>query len=290
MNYNNEPTYNVKQILDRFYSEFYFKERLSRDPIEFPHRYKTPADIEMAGFIASALAYGKVGNFKTVIDDILAKMGSSPSGFLSEFNPEKQATIFQGIRYRFNTNYDIIALLYVLHIILNKHGSVENLFKSFDKATVYETLINFTNYILNLDMSIVYGHQYIELPSGFKQFFPSPSKGSPCKRLNMFLRWMVRKKDIDFGLWQLFLPSDLIIPLDVHIARISKCLRLTKRKTNEWQTANEITETLKQFAPSDPLKYDFALCHYGISGSCKAIRDEQLCSSCMLKSVISNIS
>ncbi|MCI4624699.1 MAG: TIGR02757 family protein [Candidatus Magnetoovum sp. WYHC-5] len=277
-----EQTYNVKQILDRFYGVFDFNERLYKDPIEFPHRYKTQHDIEIAGFIAAALAYGKVGNFKTIIDAILAKMGNTPADFLYEFNPEKQAKTFQGIRYRFNTNDDIVALLYILHIILSKYDSVENLFKSFNATTVYDTLISFTNYILSMDMSAVYGHQYTELPSGLKQFFPSPSKGSPCKRLNMFLRWMVRKKDIDFGLWQLFLPSDLIIPLDVHIARISKCLGLTKRKTNEWRTASEITESLKEFDPSDPLKYDFALCHYGISGNCKATRDERLCSSCIL--------
>jgi len=119
-------------------------------------------------------------------------------------------------------------------------------------------------------------------PSGMTQFFPSPAKGSACKRINLFLRWMVRDKDIDFGLWRSIPANRLVIPLDIHIARISRCLGFTKRASADWKAAIEITEALKKLDPADPLKYDFALCHHGISGVCRG-RNNPGCRDCALK-------
>ena len=134
------------------------------------------------------------------------------------------------------------------------------------------------DYFLHINTSPVYGENI--RPYGLKQLFPSPDKGSACKRPNLFLRWMVRTQDVDFGIWDRIPPSKLIIPLDTHIAKIARCIGLTKRTSSDWKTAKEITDSLKKFDPEDPLKYDFALCHHGISGLCKGGKSESSCSSC----------
>ena len=118
---------------------------------------------------------------------------------------------------------------------------------------------------------------------GLIQFFPSPSKGSACKRMNLFLRWMIRKRDIDFGIWKGIPENKLIIPLDTHIAKISRCLGFTKRRSQDWKMAVEITDALKKLDPDDPLKYDFAMCHYGISGLCGP--EFNKCDKCIFKNL-----
>jgi uncharacterized protein (TIGR02757 family) len=136
--------------------------------------------------------------------------------------------------------------------------------------------------LLSVDTSPVYGEDI--KPAGLRQFFPSPASGSACKRANLFLRWMVRDRDIDFGIWQGIPKNKLVIPLDTHIARISRCLGFTERKSQDWKAAVEITESLKKFDPEDPLKYDFALCHHGISGMCGGERRDTGCKDCVFKS------
>lgn len=260
---------NVKRLLEKFYRGYDFNKTMMHDPIEFPYRYKNPADIEASGFIASCFAYGRVGLFKPVIETILMKMGGSPHGFLLDFNVKKHGKLFSGVRYRFNENADVLCLLHISGWMLRKHKSIERVFKSFyikDDADTGNALTGFINSLVKTDTSKVYGSNI--KPDGLIQFFPSPVKGSACKRMNLFLRWMIRDKDIDFGMWNGIPKHKLIIPLDTHIARISRCIGLTGRKACDWKTAVEITNALKQLDPEDPLKYDFAMCHYGISGFC----------------------
>ncbi|TAL25417.1 MAG: TIGR02757 family protein [Nitrospirae bacterium] len=259
----------IKRLLNRFYREYNFRERMPQDPIEFPHRYKNPEDIEIAGFIASCFAYGRVGLFKPVIGRILAIMGGSPHDFLLDFKIKRQGKLFSGINYRFNKNKDIVCLIYIISELFRTHKSIENTFALFyteDDIDTGHGLTGFIDYILKIDTSGVYGRDI--KPVGFLQFFPSPEKGSACKRMNLFLRWMIRDKDIDFGIWRSIPKNKLVIPLDTHIARISRCLGFTERKANDWKTAVEITESLKKLDAQDPLKYDFAMCHHGIAGLC----------------------
>ncbi|MDH4232209.1 MAG: TIGR02757 family protein [Nitrospirota bacterium] len=275
---------NLKSILDRFYGEYDFKERLRHDPIEFPHRYKNPRDIEVSAFIASSLAYGKVGLFKSAVERILSGMGAHPSVFLLEFRPEKHGRLFEGIKYRFNENEDLLALMFMLHKALIRHTSLETLFKKYhrpDSLTVEEGLSGFIASLLKTNTARIYGKDI--KPAGLRQLLPSPLNGSPCKRGNLFLRWMVRDRDIDFGIWEGIPKNRLIIPLDTHIARISRCLGLTGRKSQDWKAAVEITESLKRIDPEDPLKYDFALCHQGISGICRGKKEIVGCDGCCLK-------
>jgi uncharacterized protein (TIGR02757 family) len=274
----------LKILLDNFYREYDFKTRLLHDPIEFPHRYKNPGDIEIAALIASSLAYGKVDLFKPVVEKILSVMGASPHRFILGFRLKKDRKLFQGLKYRFNENEDLVALMFILHKTLKSKRSLENAFMKFyspDSKDIGEALSGFIGSLLEVDTSVVYGENL--RPLGLKQFFPSPADGSACKRMNLFLRWMVRDRDIDFGIWRGIPKNKLVIPLDTHIARISRCLGFTERKSQDWKTAIEITDALKRFDPEDPLKYDFALCHHGISGVCKGTRDTGACTECVFK-------
>jgi uncharacterized protein (TIGR02757 family) len=274
----------LRTILNRFYREYDFRQRVLHDPIEFPHRYKNTGDIEIAGFLACCFAYGRIGLFKPVIDRILSIMGKSPHGFLLDFSIAGQAKRFEGIQYRFNRNQDIICLLYMLHIILRKEGSLESVFIKHFRETdenIGNGLTAMMDRFLSVDTTKIYGRNL--KPSGLTQFFPSPAKGSACKRPSLFLRWMVRDKDIDLGIWKNIPKDKLVIPLDTHIMKISQCLGFTARNSADWKTAVEITESLKKFDPVDPLKYDFALCHQGISGICRGERDKSVCSGCIFR-------
>jgi uncharacterized protein (TIGR02757 family) len=274
----------LKNVLDKFYRDYDFKGRLGHDPIEFPHRYVNPRDVEVSAFIASSLAYGKVELFKPIIEKILSEMGASPYDFLLEFSIKRHKILFEGIKYRFNENEDLVALLFILHKTLVRNKSLENVFMKFclaDSLNIEEGLAGFVASLLQTNTSPVYGKDI--KPAGLRQLFPSPVDGSACKRANLFLRWMVRDRDIDFGIWKGIPKKKLVIPLDTHIARISRCLGFTERKSQGWKMAVEITESLKKFDPADPLKYDFALCHHGISGMCKGDKKGAECRGCILK-------
>ncbi len=278
---------NLKDLLDGFYKGYNFLESILNDPIEFPHKYKDPEDIEIAGFISSLFAYGRVDLFKAVVRELLLRLDKSPYHYLISFNAKKQANIFSDLSYRFNKSKDIVSLLFIIHRVIKEYGSIENAFMNFYNGDMYTSISLFIRYILSVATSSVYGKHIHTI--GLLQFFPDPKKGSPCKRINMFLRWMVRDRDIDFGLWKGIPKDRLIIPLDTHIARISRCIGLTERRSNNWKTAEDITDSLKKLDPEDPLKYDFALCHHGISGNCRATLDDKACSNCIIgrrKSII----
>jgi uncharacterized protein (TIGR02757 family) len=211
--------------------------------------------------------------FKPVVEKLLGLMGESPHDFLLAFDPRRHRKILVGLKYRFNETEDIVSLLHIVGTVLRTHGTIEALFHAHYRntdLTIAEGLTGMIRECLDADVVGVYGRN--EKPPGLLQFFPSPEKGSTCKRMNLFLRWMIRDRDIDFGIWRDIPKGKLIIPLDAHIARISRCLGLTVRKSQDWKMAVEITEALKTLDPQDPLKYDFALCHQGIAGLCRADR------------------
>jgi uncharacterized protein (TIGR02757 family) len=258
----------LRRTLEAFYRQYDFRGRLTHDPIQFPRRYRRKGDIEAAGFIASCFAYGRVDLFKPVVERVLSAMGPSPHGFLTDFKVQRRG-LFSGIAYRFNRTDDVVALIYVMGEILRRHGSLEGLFKSFYSPTDPHTgaaLAGMVEAFLAVDTSAVYGSPV--KPRGLMQFFPSPRSGSACKRANLFLRWMIRRRDIDLGIWRGIPGGKLVVPLDTHILRVSRCLGFTRRKSGDWKAALEITSALRRLDPEDPLKYDFALCHAGIAGLC----------------------
>ncbi len=281
---NLEP---VRRTLETLSGAFDLNQRIADDPVELPHRYQRQQDIETAGFIASCLSYGKVALFKPVIERILLGAGTSPYDFFYNFRVHRQAYLFNDIHYRMNTSHDITAFLHLLSLFLRRYGTLGDFFRTNFKEgdpTVLNALSRFVHAFYAGNTSAVYGKN--KRPFGLIQMLPSPDKGSTCKRQLMFLRWMVRGGDgVDFGLWT-FIPRDrLVLPLDTHTARMAMRLRLTERKSMDMKTAIDITNNLKKFDPDDPVKYDFALCHFGISGHCPARRTARLCSACLFRKV-----
>ena len=166
----------------------------------------------------------------------------------------------KGCYYRIYKDCDIIALFSVLHNIYTKEGGLEELFKnSFrtDRGTTYDSY-------LSLVTDIIYKYAPKEAGLGFRHMIPAAQNGGAMKKMNMFLRWMVRKSVVDIGIWNFMKPSELLIPLDVHVARISREMGLLKRKSNDFKSVIELTEQLKKFCPEDPVKYDFAMFAYGL--------------------------
>jgi uncharacterized protein (TIGR02757 family) len=258
--------------------------QVESDPIAIPHRYHDPIEIELTGWLAVSFAYGRAPFFNKTVDQILALSNRSFFHYLQMFNLEKERPRFHHIYYRFNRSEDILALVYIMSEMIKQYGSVKSLFISCyqeDDEDIGATLSRFIEVIKGIDTTPVYG--VIKKPKGLLQFFPSPTQNSACKRWNLYLRWMVRPNDgIDFGLWKEISPSKLIIPLDTHIARIGHYLGLTSRKSTDWTMAKEITQNLKKIDPVDPLKYDFSLCHLGISGACPILPNAKKCMLCPL--------
>jgi uncharacterized protein (TIGR02757 family) len=255
--------------------------RRSDDPVDFPHRFSDPSDIEVVGFISALLAFGQVPLFKRVVERILEIMGEKPALFCAEIGPERLRKTFEGVYYRWNGGNDFACLLFFIGEVLRRYGTLGRLFISGfreEEADIGPALSRFIGRILALDPKPIYRKK--QYPLGF---FSSPARQSACKRLNLYLRWMVRPADgIDFGLWRKIPPSKLIIPLDTHLIRISRYLGLTRRRSPGWAMAKQITESLKRLDPVDPLKYDFALCHLGISGACPVEKDRSKCLICPL--------
>ncbi len=271
-------------LLEAFYRGEPLRHRIKEDPVELPRRYADPREIEIVALLASTLAYGRVALFKAVVEKILALMGGSPFRYLMSFDPVRERPRFRGIYYRLNATEDLFAFIYLLSRAIREYGSIGQLFISLhreEETDLGPTLSRFVERIFAFDIRPVYGKRMI--PDGLRQLLSSPASGSACKRLNLFLRWMVRPNDgIDFGLWKEIPPAKLVIPLDTHIIRISRYLGLTARKSPDWKMAKEITESLKIFDPLDPLKYDFALCHLGISGACPVEQSREKCAPCPL--------
>ena len=263
----------LANTLEKLYCQVDFKKYIKRDPIEFLHKYKNPRDIEVVGLIASSLAYGRIDLFKPVIENILTEMGARPYQYVMKFSPKRELHKFKKLNYRMTRGIDIACMIYAMHIICRKYGSLKQMFYSFYKKSDGDlkiALSQMTDFFCSIDTMPVYGKTVY--PRSYLFLFPSPAKGSPCKRLNLFLRWMIRNGDgVDFGIWNKIPPSKLIIPLDIHISRAANYLSLSKRKNPSWKMAKEITETLKLIDPADPVRFDFSLCHLTMSGKLPAI-------------------
>jgi len=258
----------LKPALDRLYREFDRSGRVS-DPIEKVRPFTNPADAEIVAFCAAGLAFGRVASIMASIDALLHVMGPSPSQFVRTFEPERDGVGLEPLGHRWTRGRDLVALVWILRQMLETAGSLEQFFLDGDTPDCPDIgpgLDRFCERARQLDVTRVYGHQ--GGPAGAHGFFARPSAGSACKRLNLFLRWMVRRDSIDLGVWTRVSSSRLIIPLDVHVIRVGRCLRLTTYKTAGWRMAADITASLRKMDPDDPVRYDFALCHVGMLNLC----------------------
>lgn len=277
----------LHQILDGLYARR-SQAFLANDPLSFCHRYPRPEDREIVGLIAACFAYGNVRIILRNLALVFAPMGDSPRRFVEEFDPSRGLELYAGFKHRFNDGRDLCALIWAARAMLEEADSIGDFFLGcYDPlaADITPSLTAFAAAILSFDYRPVFGPAGIPADSAFPFFFPSPASGSACKRLCMFLRWMVRPADgIDLGLWPAVSPAKLVIPVDAHIQRIGRFLGLTHRKQADWRMAREITASLRRFDPADPVKYDFSLCHLGISAGCSG-RDRSACLTCPVAGV-----
>jgi uncharacterized protein (TIGR02757 family) len=251
---------------------------ISPDPLELVMRYDDPLDREVAGLIAAAFAYGRAATIVANIGVVLARMGRSPQAYLRDFDRRDASRRFAGFSHRFHKTPDLVAFLGCLARAIEEHGSLGRLFESsYDAsdADIGPSLARFTERLL--------GEQRNN--AGVRYLLTSPADGSACKRMNLYLRWMVRRTSPDFGLWTFIDPAKLVMPVDTHIHRIATFLGLNDRKAADWKAARAITDRLARFDAADPVRYDFALCRLGILDLCSRTPRKENCDVCMLRTV-----
>jgi uncharacterized protein (TIGR02757 family) len=254
--------------LDGLYQDYNRIDSAS-DPVQKVRPFATPEDREIAGFCAGALAFGRVASVLNSIDALFAFMGPRPAEFVRAFDPGQASADMRRLVHRWIRGDDLVALLWILRQMLEQSGSIEGFFlEGYEEEheDVGPALDSFSTRALALDIRRAYGR----VPSrpGVCYFFPRPSAGSACKRLNLFLRWMVRADQVDLGAWTHVSASKLIVPLDTHVIRLGRCLRLTRYVSPGWKMAADVTRSLRRLDPEDPVRFDFSLCHVGMMNAC----------------------
>jgi len=252
--------------LERLY-EAYNREDSAADPVQIVRRYAKPEDQEIVGFCAASLAFGRVASVLNTVETLARVLGPAPAAYVRGFDPKAPHPELRAMVHRWTRGVDIVALLWILHQMIDRSGSIEGFFlEGFDPAAVDlgDALDSFSRRALALDLASVYGRRALKR-TGVCYFFPRPSAGSGCKRLNLFLRWMVRRDEVDLGAWRSVPPSKLIVPLDTHVIRLGKCLGLTRYSSPGWRMAAEITASLRAI---DPVRFDFSICHVGMMNAC----------------------
>lgn len=244
----------TKCELDKLVSKYETKDFFYDDPIGIPNRFEEKRDKEIAGFIASLVAYGRREVFIKKLNQLLDIANNEPYNFIMNF----ESKTLGSFNYRFGKADDFSQIFKILKNLYKNDGGLEELFKY-----GYNNKINENMFIPVTD----YFYSRAKDPDaiGFKFMIPDARKGSAMKRMCMYLRWMVRKGDVDFGIWDFMPASDLLIPLDTHVAKISRQMGLLTRNANDFKAVMELTENLKQFDPQDPVKYDFAIFGLGVN-------------------------
>lgn len=272
--------YHIKQNLDQFEKTFNKSEVRKNDPVDILWDYPRVEDQEVVALISSCLAYGRVQLLKQAIRTSLQLMGDSPYEFMKNYNIEETIKLMKNFKYRMCTGEDMAQLFMAISRTLKEYETIKNMFVFYDdprRVDLQETLTGFVHALRRFSGST---------SPGFLHMLPDPALGGACKRLNLMLRWLIRGPDeVDLGIWGELSMSRLTIPLDTHIQRITRYIGISTRKTPDWRAAREITENLMKLCPEDPLKYDFVICHLGISGECPQRRDLKICARCQLQPI-----
>jgi uncharacterized protein (TIGR02757 family) len=237
------------------------------DPLEFVRAQSTDADREVVGLVASGLAFGTVAQIKRSIATVLEALGPRPAEAVAELDAREAASRLCGLRHRWLSGRDVACLLLFAKQMRRTHGSVEAFFAeglSPGDPDVGPGLASFSARALALDPGGLYRGRRLPRGAGVRYFFPSPEAGSACKRLNLYLRWMVRRDGVDLGVWRRPDPSQLVLPLDAHTIAIARRVRLTRYRSPGWAMALDVTRRLRSLDPADPVKYDFALHRMGL--------------------------
>ena len=248
----------LKEFLDKKVAEYNNRSFIQADPISIPHRFTKKQDIEIAGFFASIFAWGNRTTIINKTTELMKLMDDAPHQFITNHSDKELQNMLAFKHRTFNTTDLLYFLLFLKHHY-TRHTSLETAFTKWmarDDVNIEKALTGFHDYFFSLD----------DAPGRTKKHIATPERSSTCKRLCMFLRWMVRKDNcgVDFGIWKNISPAQLICPIDVHVARVARHLNLISRKQTDWLTALELTTALKVFDRDDPAKYDFALFSLGV--------------------------
>ncbi|HET6411380.1 MAG TPA: TIGR02757 family protein [Anaeromyxobacter sp.] len=278
----------LRPLLDALCATLDRGARIAADPVEFPRAYPDPADAEVAALVAVSLAYGRADLFKPVVARVLGVMGQRPAAFAAAFAAHPDRAAFEGIVYRFNRPEDLRALVAAVGHVRRVHGSLGERFEALyleaggAAGAVRAALARLAG---ELREAPPVGPLLRRRGGrGLRHLLPDPSGPGASKRWNLYLRWMVRGPDgVDLGLWKGVPKSALVVPLDAHVQRVARALGLTGRRDFSWRTAEEITASLRRLDPDDPVRFDFALCHLGMSGLCPARRARERCAVCVLR-------
>jgi uncharacterized protein (TIGR02757 family) len=269
----------LDQLVDTFDSG-----SISPDPLELVHRYERREDREVAGLIAAAFAYGRADIVVRNIGEVLAKMGRSPHAYLAHrFGRAEALRRFAGFAHRLHKTPDLVALLERIASALSSHESLGALFEECYDSRDADIGPSLGRFVGALRGDATGGRE--PAPASLSYLLTSPADGSACKRMNLFLRWMVRTSAPDFGLWRFVDPAKLVMPLDTHVHRICTFLGLNRRRSADWKTARLLTDGLARFSPEDPVRYDFAICRLGVLDRCSRDRKKANCEVCLLRDV-----
>ncbi len=244
-----------KDRLEELYRQYNRREFVHPDPLEFLYHYEDLCDREIVAFVASSLAYGRVDHILKSVSSVLERMEPTPSIFLKRTPLKTIRQTFSGFKHRFTDDQKLCAMLFGVREVLERHGSLQACFSAGlndDDNTILPALSAFTSELI------------VCADDSLEHMVPSPSRGSACKRLNLFLRWMVRSDEVDPGGWENVPVSKLIVPVDTHMYKICQFLGLITRKQADMRTATQITKAFQTIAPADPVRYDFSLTRLGI--------------------------
>ncbi len=247
----------LKIFLDKKVAEYNQPSFIAADPISIPHRFSKKQDIEIAGFFASVFAWGNRTTIINKTTELLKLMDDAPYNFITQ-HTDKELQNLVAFKHRTFTTTDLLYFILFLKHHYKSNASLETAFAEWmDKkdTNIEKALTGFHDYFFSLE----------DAPVRTRKHIATPVRGSTCKRLTMFLRWMVRRDNagVDFGIWRAISPAQLVCPVDVHVARVARSLHLITRKQTDWLTALELTEALKGFSSNDPVKYDLALFSLG---------------------------
>ncbi len=254
----------LKKLLEKKYIQYNHPSFIADDPVNIPHRFTKQQDIEIAGFFAAILAWGTRKGIINSCNKLLKGMNNTPYDFIidTDLNKKKSFEPFSGFVHRTFNNLDLWHLFNFLQYHYRKEKSLETAFSKWmspEDRNIEKALTGFHHYVFNFS-------EEAKEEIHCRKHISTPAKKSACKRLNMFLRWMVRNDNngVDFGIWKNIHPSQLVCPLDVHVSRVARRLHLLQRKPDDWQAALELTANLKQMDARDPVKYDYALFGLGV--------------------------
>ncbi len=276
-------------FLDRLVERYHRPEFLGSDPLVMVRDFPRPEDRQIAALFAALLAYGNVKQIKRSLRTLFDAMGNRPGDFIRHFNLAEASARLDGFKHRFTDSEDIICLCQLLHQAIVHHGSFEAAFAAgYDPSEPDLTgaASRFADLLYSMEFAPAFDRDRMLAKSSFKHLFPRADRGSACKRIHLFLRWVVRPDDgIDLGLWRSIPPSKLLMPVDTHVLRIGIHLGLLSNESNSIRAAREITEALRIIDSLDPVRYDFALCRIGILQACPTESNLTACGTCEMHDV-----